>query len=58
MARQSVIQRELKRARLAAKYQARPGSTGNYLKPQVGQWLPAHLYPSNYRSKRRRYLVG
>ncbi|MDH1509450.1 phospholipase D-like domain-containing protein [Pseudomonas mosselii] len=43
---------------LAAKYQARPGSTGNYLKPQAGQWLPAHLDPSNYRSKRRRYLVG
>jgi phosphatidylserine/phosphatidylglycerophosphate/cardiolipin synthase-like enzyme len=43
---------------LAAKYQARPGSTGNYLKAQVGQWLPAHLDPSNYRSKRRRYLVG
>jgi phosphatidylserine/phosphatidylglycerophosphate/cardiolipin synthase-like enzyme len=43
---------------LAARYQARPGSQGNYLKETAGQWLPAHLDPSNYRSKRRQYFIG
>ncbi|AVJ27212.1 phospholipase D-like domain-containing protein [Achromobacter spanius] len=43
---------------LAAKYQRNPKSPGNYLKQRTDQWLPAHLDPSNYRSKRRRYFVG
>lgn len=43
---------------LAAKYRRNPKSPGNYLKAQTDQWLPAHLDPSNYRSKRRTYFVG
>lgn len=43
---------------LAAKYQRKPKSSGNYLKERADQWLPAHLDPSNYRAKRRRYFVG
>lgn len=43
---------------LAAKYQRKPHSPGNYLKNNTNQWLPVHLDPSNYRSKRRSYFVG
>ncbi|PWB34151.1 hypothetical protein DCO48_07585 [Pseudomonas sp. SDI] len=43
---------------LSAKYQKSPANTGNYLKEKAAQWLPAHLDPANYRSKRRRYFAG
>lgn len=43
---------------LAAKHQRKPKSPGNYLKETTDQWLPAHLDPLNYRSKRRSYFVG
>ena len=43
---------------LAAKYRHNPKSPGNYLKEQTDQWLSAHLDPSNFRSKRRRYFIG